>query len=456
MIDPVEALKAFLRCPSVSADSSYKEGMLGAQDFLSSLFSGMGLEVELVKTPKHPIVLARKGGDPAWPHVVIYGHYDVQPADPFELWETDPFDPLVKGGRLYARGAADNKGPLMVHIAAVADLLAENPDFPMRITFLVEGEEEIGSPSFPEFVEKHKDTTLDADMVLLSDTSSPSAEQVGITTALRGLAGLEVHVEGPSGDLHSGVHGGAVYNPIQALTEICASLHGPDGKVNVPGFYDSVIEPVDWEIEELAKLPTTESSYKEFLGVPEFYELEGINPIAATRFAPALDFNGITGGYQGEGSKTIIPSKASTKITFRLVASQDPDVAMKQIKDAITERCPKGVRVSFKEVPGGAPYKIVPPGRPNSDPEQSPVLAKAFQLADDAITSVFGKKPLYLAEGGSIPIISQLKDVAGLDSLMIGLFTSESNLHAPNESFDLKLMERAIEASRRILWGLSQ
>ena len=235
MFDPVEKLKEFIRHPSVSADSKFGEGMRGAQKFVADLLGSMGFDVEVVPTELHPIILASRGSDPSWPHVVIYGHYDVQPADPLNLWTTPAFEPSIRGNRIYGRGAADNKGPLITNIAAVARLLEANPNLPLRITFLIEGEEEMGSPSFPKFLERYKDRLKAADFVYLSDTALPNEQQVVLTCGLRGLTLFDVHITGAKGDLHSGLHGGVLRNPIQALAEIIATLHTPEGKVNVPG-----------------------------------------------------------------------------------------------------------------------------------------------------------------------------------------------------------------------------
>src|SRR5579885_532810 len=238
MFDPVEKLKEFIRHPSVSADSKFKDGMRGAREFVAGLLREMGFTVEIVPTALHPVVLARRGGDERWPHLLFYGHYDVQPPDPLDLWTTPPFDPVERNGRLYGRGAADNKGPLMTHLAAVAQLLEKNPRLPLRLTFLIEGEEEMGSPSFPEFLEARRDELQRADFVFLSDTGSPNGQQLVVTCGLRGLVLCDVEVTGAKTDLHSGLHGGVLRNPIQALAELCATLHTPDGRVNIPGFYD--------------------------------------------------------------------------------------------------------------------------------------------------------------------------------------------------------------------------
>lgn len=456
MFDPVEKLKEFIRHQSVSADSKFKEGMQGAQRFVSDLLSSMGFKVEVVKTKLHPIVFAQRGDNPAWPHVVIYGHYDVQPADPLELWKTPAFEPTIVGNRIYGRGAADNKGPLMANIAAVASLLEEQPDLPLRITFLVEGEEEMGSPSFPEFLESHQGRLKEADFVYLSDTVLPSADRVVITTGLRGLALFDVHVTGAKGDLHSGLHGGVLRNPIQALAEILATLHTADGRVNVPGFYDEVLDVHPWEREELKKLGADEKAYKEFLGIDTFYTPPGFSPFESLRFQPTLEINGIGGGYQGEGTKTVIPSKAFAKISCRLVPNQKPETIKKLVMEAIRARTPSGVKIDFVDQHKAEPYVVVPPGKSNTPKDQSPVLAKAFRATEKAVAEVWGSPPLYLREGGSVPIIADIKRVTGLDSILFGLFLPEDNLHAPNESFNLDIMKRGTATTKRVLAELAK
>lgn len=455
MFDPVEKLKEFIRHPSVSTDPAFKAGMKGALDFASGLLSSIGFSVEVVKTDLHPIILATRGGDPSWPHVIIYGHYDVQPADPLDLWSSPAFEPKIRGNRLYGRGAADNKGPLMVHIAAVGRLLERRPDLPLRITFLIEGEEEMGSPSFPKFLDAYGDRLREADLVYLSDTLLPKEDQVVITCGLRGLVLCDVVVTGAKSDLHSGLHGGVLRNPIQALAELCASLHTPDGRVNIPGFYDDVTPVEPWEREQIAKLGADTEEYRKFLGIPAFHTPPGYTPFEAIRVLPTLEFNGIGGGYQGEGSKTVIPSKAFVKISCRLVANQQPEKIRTLLYAAIRERMPKDVTFEIIDQHSGVPYVVVPPDRSNTPKDQSPVLARAFRSADKAIADVFGKPPLYLREGGSVPIISSIKRVTGLDSVMMGLFLPEDNLHAPNESFNLDVMAKGIRASERILEGIA-
>ena len=456
MFDPIEKLKEHLRHASVSTDSAFKEGMEGSRDFLHGLFSEMGLSVEIVDTELHPIIVAKRGGEASWPHVIIYGHYDVQPADPIELWESDPFEPIERDGRLYARGAADNKGPQMAHIAAVAQLLEERPDLPLRITFLIEGEEEIGSPSLLPFLEARKEELSEADLVLLSDTLSPSADQLVVTVGLRGIVALEVEFEGPKSDLHSGLHGGAVYNPLQALCEVCASLHDSENRVTVPGFYDDVASVEDWEREELSALGADEGAYKDFLGIDALHPHPDCNAFEAIRYLPTLEFNGMGGGYQGEGSKTIVPSKAMAKITCRLVGNQDPFKVGALVKEAILARVPAGIKATVEMGHEGAPYWVVPPGRPNTPSDQPERLAKAFEATKRAITETFDKPPLFLREGGSIPIIADIKKTLGLDSVMIGLFLPEDNLHAPNESMNLSVLKKGIQVSKKVLESLAE
>lgn len=451
MFDPVEKLKEFIRHSSISADASHRDGMRGAQEFVSGLLQSMGFDVEVVPTALHPIILGRRGGDPSWPHVIIYGHYDVQPADPLSLWQSPPFEPEQRGTRLYGRGAADNKGPLLAHVTAVGRVLEREPDLPLRITFMIEGEEEIGSPSFPKFLEKYRSELAGADFVLLSDTGIPDENQVVITCGLRGLVLFDLEITGPKSDLHSGLHGGVLRNPIQALVEVCASLHTPDGRVNVPGFYDDVLEVEPWEREQLDALGGDAERYREFLGIPAFHTPPGFSPFEAVRFLPTLEFNGIGGGYQGEGTKTVIPSRAVAKISCRLVANQDPAKIRQLLYRTVEERMPPDVTYRLVDQHAGVPYVVVPPDRSNTPPDQPPVLARAFRAADEAVAKSFGRPPLYLREGGSIPIIGDIKRVLELDSVMIGLFLPEDHLHAPNESFHLGVMERGIRASEMIL-----
>ncbi len=450
MFDPVEKLKEYVRHASVSADPRFKDGMAGARDFVAGLLRGLGFAVDIVPTALHPVILAKREGDAKAPHVIIYGHYDVQPPDPLDQWDTKPFDPVVKGNRIYGRGTADNKGPLMAHIAAMARLLEKNPQLPLRITFVVEGEEEIGSKNFKAFLAENKER-LRGDFILMSDTGIPSPDQMVLTVGLRGMLAFEMEVTGPKSDLHSGMNGGVLMNPLQALAELCASLHTPDGRVNLPGFYDLVVEPEPWERDELRKARLDAKAYRSFLGIRDFHAPPGYTPFEAIRFLPTLEFNGFSGGYQGEGTKTVIPSKASAKISCRLVPNQTPDAMRKVIFPAIQARCPKGVTLKIHDQHDATPYVVIPPGRSNTPQDQSPVLARGFRAMDKAVAEVWGKPGLYLREGGSVGLIADLKKVLGLDAVMMGLFLPEDNLHAPNESFDLEVMKKGIEVSERVL-----
>lgn len=455
MFDPVEKLKEYVRHGSVSADPQFQAGMAGAQNFLSGLLTEIGFAVELVPTALHPVLVAKRGTNPAWPHVIIYGHYDVQPPDPLDQWKTLPFEATIKGERIYGRGTADNKGPLLVHITAVARLLEKNPDLPLRLTFVVEGEEEIGSKNFKTFLKENKDK-LRGDFIYMSDNGILSPDQMIVTVGLRGMLAFEIELTGPNSDLHSGMHGGVLMNPLQALAELCASLHTPDGRVNIPGFYDAVVEPQPWEREQLAKVGLKEKDYAAFLGIKEFHTPPGYTPFEAIRFLPTLEFNGFSGGYQGEGTKTVIPGKARVKITCRLVPNQTPANIKETVFTAIRARCPKGVSLTIKEQHGATPYVVIPPDRSNTPKDQSPALAKCFRAVDKAATEVFGKPPIYLREGGSVGLLADLKEVLGLDAVMMGLFLPEDNLHAPNESFHLGVMKRGIETSERVLAELAK
>lgn len=454
-IDPIKELLEYVSYPSVSTDPNYQSGMEKARDYVINQLTKIGFDIELIETPLHPIILASRIKNPEWPHIMFYAHYDVQPADPFELWKSKPFEPEIRDGYVYGRGVTDNKGPFIVQLTALSQVLEKNPDIPLNFTFLIEGEEEIGSPNFPAFLEKYKERLKQADALIISDTTSPSSKQVVITTSLRGIIGLDIEVFGPKADLHSGLYGGPVHNPIQALTEICASLHDANGRVNVPGFYDAIELPEDWEREELKKYPINEEDLKTFLGIPEFHPPKEYSALESIRFAPTLEFNGIGGGYQGQGSKTIIPSKAFAKITCRLVANQDPVDIRKKVTQAIEDLVPKGVNVKITQHDGGEPYLVIPPHRTNSPKPYSKILEKVFDATDKAVAEIFGTPAIYLREGGSIPIIGKIKKVTGLDSILIGLALSTDNMHAPNESFSLEMMEKGIRLYQTVLEDLA-
>lgn len=449
MFDVVKAISEFVSHPSVSADPQAIEGMHGAVNFLSGLLRDhCGCEVEVVKTPRHPVVIGRRKGNPEWPHVVIYGHYDVQPADPIAEWRSHPFETTVKDGVIYGRGVADDKGPLMVHIAALARLLERRPDLPLNITFLVEGEEEIGSPNLATVMEAYKES-LSGDFVLMSDTGAASVDEEIITTGLRGLTCIEVRLHGPSHDLHSGLYGGPVLNPIRALAKLCASLHDEDGRVNIPGFYDGIELPAEWERKELHRMNDDEASYRAKIGVSALCPPKGVDPFESLCFLPTLEFNGITGGYQGPGSKTIIPSKASVKISCRIVPGQTSGGIASLVEKTLRLRCPDGVRIEVEREHGGDPYMVLPPhmdGRNENTPK-----SRAFDECDKAIKDVFGSAPHYLRDGASVPILADIRRILGMDALMLGVALPESRLHSPNENLDLRIVDRASKVSERIL-----
>ena len=455
--DPVALLKKFVAHASVSTNPDAAEHMVAAREMVVDLLGKLDFECSLVETPLHPVIMGQRGTDlpEGTPHIVIYGHYDVQPADPIDLWDSPPFEAEVRGERIYGRGAADNKGEVITHMCALARVLDKHPDLPLRITYLIEGEEEIGSPNFEKVLEAHADLLKSADFVLVSDTSIPTADQVAVTTQLRGLVDLELVLTGPQMDLHSGEHGGAIRNTIQALTELMATLHTEDGRVNIPGFYNDVLPFPDWEREELKNLPESADDYAKFLGVDSFYVPDGMTPFESIRFMPTLEMNGIGGGYQGPGSKTVIPSTAFVKITCRLVPNQDPEDIFAKVKAALEDRLPSGVKMEIKNKAGAPAYLVVPPGRPNSSPDQPKALSDAFGLAEKAFAETFGSRPLYIRGGGSIPIIGLIRDKTGLDALMLGLATPEDRIHSPNESFHLGVMEKGIAAFEKVFAGLA-
>ena len=340
-------------------------------------------------------------------------------------------------------------------MTALQRVLKKHPNLPLNITYVIEGEEEIGSPSMPKFFDDYAERLSQADYMLVSDTGSPSNKQIVITTALRGLIDVEIKVTGAKVDLHSGIHGGAVYNPLQAISEICASLHNTDGTVNIPGFYDGIAPLEDWERSQLDRYPESLESYKELLGVSSFAPCGNLTPLEAVRFGPTLEFNGMGGGYQGEGSKTVIPSEAFAKITCRLVDGQDPTTIQEMVIATIKERCPKQVELTVRRGAVAPAYLVIPPDRSNTPKKQPLALANAFRCVATAITNNFEKEPIYLREGGSIPVIADFKQRAGLDAIMVGLFTPIDNLHAPDESFDLELMNKAIATFEEVFISIS-
>ena len=453
--DTLSVLKELVAFPSVSADSQFKRGLAGARDYLEDKLQSIGFAVEVIETPVHPLLLAERRVNPHAPTVVIYGHYDVQPPDPLDLWDSEPFVAEVRGNRVFGRGAADNKGPVAVYLAVLSDLLEEEPDLDLNLVVLLEGEEEIGSPSFKPVLKKYADR-IRGDFVLACDTGSQREDQLTVTTGLRGITCLEVRLKGPGRDLHSGVFGGPVLNPLQALAEICSSLHHPDGTVNVAGFYDEVIEPEDWERREISRIDRSLEDLGKLLGVNDFHTTPGFDAFEAIRLAPTLEFNGMGGGYQGEGSKTVIPREAFVKISCRLVANQDAGRIQQQVVQTIRDRCPPQVELEILKQHNGNPYRVVPPGKPHAPKNQNKFLARAFETTETLSQSLFGRTPLFLREGGSIPIIADIKEVLDMDTLLIGLYLPDDNAHAPNESFHLGMMEKGKKLLQGILRSLPE
>ena len=431
-----DQLFEFLRIPSVSTDSKHKEDVKKAAQFLIDQLNNIGLDnVTLHETDGHPIITAEKCPHKDRPTVLIYGHYDVQPSDPDELWETPPFEPTVKDARVYARGSSDDKGQSFTHIKAVESYMKTGTELPVNVKFILEGEEEIGSPNLVPFIKANKDL-LECDMVLISDTAMFGEDQPSITYGLRGLAYMEVHVNGPNRDLHSGVFGGAVENPANALAEIISKLKDEDGLIQIPGFYDDV-EPMTAEMRDAYKqLPFDEDAYKKNLNLKALHGEKGYSTLERATARPTLDVNGLWSGYQGEGAKTVLPAKAGAKISMRLVPDQDPKKIAGLFADYVKSIAPDTVTVDVEEHHGGHPVVI------DLDFYGLKAAAKAFE-------EVYNKDVLFAREGGSIPIVADFKKVLGVNSILMGFGLTKDALHSPNESFSLKDFHRGIQTSAK-------
>ncbi len=431
-----DELFELLRIPSVSTDSKHKAEVRKAADFLKNQLQEIGLHnVTLHETPGHPILTAEKCPHTDRPTVLIYGHYDVQPSDPDHLWKTPPFEPTVKNGRVYARGASDDKGQSFAHIKSVESYLKTGTELPVNVKFILEGEEEIGSTNLVPFIKKNIEQ-LSCDMVLISDTAMFAKDQPSITYGLRGLAYMEIHVTGPNRDLHSGVFGGAVENPANVLCEIIAKLKDEDGVIQIPGFYDDV-EPLTPEMREAYKaLPHNDEAYKEELGLKALHGEKGYSSLERASARPTLDVNGLWSGYQGEGAKTVLPAKAGAKVSMRLVPDQDPDKISKLFADYVTSIAPDTVSVEVEAHHGGYPVVI------DLDFYGLKAAAKAFG-------EIYDKEVLFSREGGSIPIVADFKKVLGVNSILMGFGLTIDALHSPNESFSLKDFHRGIKTSAK-------
>ncbi|GAB3029366.1 dipeptidase [Spirosoma pulveris] len=427
----LDELLELLRIPSVSADSNFKGDVRRAAEFVKDKLEAAGLDnARLFETPGHPIVYAEKLVDPAKPTVLVYGHYDVQPADPYELWHTPPFEPTIRNERIYARGACDDKGQFYMHIKAIEAMVATD-GLPCNVKVMIEGEEEVGSDHLGIFVAEHKEM-LKADVILVSDTSIISNETPSLETGLRGLSYVEVHVTGANRDLHSGVYGGGVANPINVLCEMIASLHDEKGRITIPGFYDNVADLSDEERAELAKAPFDLDEYKRDLGINDVMGEAGYSTNERTSIRPTLDVNGIWGGYTGEGAKTVLPSKASAKISMRLVPNQTPDEITDLFTNHFLSIAPPGVTVTVEPHHGGMPYV-------------TPVDSVEFEAASKAFEDAWGKKPIPTRGGGSIPIMALFEQELGIKSILMGFGLDSDALHSPNESYGLFNFYKGIE-----------
>jgi acetylornithine deacetylase/succinyl-diaminopimelate desuccinylase-like protein len=427
----LEELLALLRIPSVSARTENKNDMLTcAEAVKKSLLDAGATTATIYPTEGHPIVYGEKIIDPALPTVLVYGHYDVQPADPLELWNSGPFDPVIKDGKIYARGSADDKGQFYMHVKAL-ETMVQTGTLTTNIKFLIEGEEEVGSPNLATFVKANK-ALLDANVILISDTSMLSMENPSIDIGVRGLSYIEVEVTGPNRDLHSGVYGGAVANPITMLSKMIASCHDENNHITIPGFYDDVVESSDTERAKMAEAPFDATEYAKDLGVQTLWGEKGYSSNERTGIRPTLEVNGIWGGYTGEGAKTVLPSKAFAKISCRLVPNQSSEVITEKIINYFTSIAPAGVTVKASEHHGGEPY-------------MTPIDSKEYQAAASAIAATFGKDPIPVRGGGSIPICALFEKELGLKIVFMGFGLDSENLHSPNEKFDIVNFYKGIE-----------
>ena len=421
----VDQLVEYLRFPSVSAQSQHVGDVRACANWLVAHCRQIGLKAELHETAGHPTVIARtpRSRGAGRPHFMVYGHYDVQPPEPFELWETPPFEPSIRGRSLFARGACDNKGQHFAHLKAVEAMLATGTELPCDLTFVVEGEEEVGSSNLPPLLTKLRET-LRCEAVIISDNGIPDLQHPGLTYGLRGILAVEVTLRGPSRDLHSGLYGGSVENPAMALCQLLAKLRDRNGRVAIPGFYDDVQKLGAYERGQLARVPHKDAAFRRLLGVRELCGEKGFTTTERRSARPTIEINGLTSGYQGEGSKTIIPAWARAKLTFRLVPDQHPGKLVRLISAHLRKLCPPTVRMEIKAGHGGEPYLV------------SPKNAKA-KAALAALKTAFGCEPILIREGGSIPIVTEFRRILGADSLLLGLSLPDDNAHSPNEKFDL-------------------
>jgi acetylornithine deacetylase/succinyl-diaminopimelate desuccinylase-like protein len=442
----VDELSEYVRFPSVSAQPQHRKDLKACAEWVVKHCRQIGLQARLCPTEGHPIILARtpraKAKAGRRPHFLVYGHYDVQPPEPFELWKTPPFQPRIEGRAMFGRGASDNKGQNLAHLKAVEAYLKTGTELPCDISFVIEGEEEVGSKSLGTFLKKHR-TELRCDAVVISDTGMPSPDHPALTYALRGVTAFEVTLHGPGRDLHSGIFGGTVDNPAMALCQLLGKLRDGQGRVAIPGFYDDVQPLTPYEKKQLARLPLDGRDYRRFLGVPALFGERGYTPTEQRSARPTFEINGLTSGYQGEGGKTIVPAWARVKITARLVPNQDPARINALVKRHLRKLCPPTVRMEINSGHGAEAYLVSP-----TDP-QSQAALRALKLA-------FGCEPVLMREGGSIPIVNQFKKILRADSLLVGLALPDDNAHSPNEKFDLDCFAKGQLMSAHLWQELSK
>lgn len=432
----IEELISFLSIPSVSAQPEYRADVQQAAEFIRDQLLAAGADQAcLINSIGNPLVYADKMVDPQLPTVLVYGHYDVQPPDPYELWHSAPFNPTIQGHNIFARGASDDKGQVYIHIKALETMLALE-SLPCNVKFIIEGEEETGSEAISKFLEDSANhALLKADVILVSDTTILSIDQPSLTTGLRGIASMELTLIGPNRDLHSGVYGGAVGNPIHILCQMIAALHDENQRIAIPGFYDKVVNLTADKRVELNKAPFDLQAYQQALGIETVVGEKGYTTLERVGIRPSLDVNGIWGGYTGAGTKTILPSQAHAKITIRLVPDQDPSEVIESLSQYLTFLAPPGTRLDIKRAPKG--YKAVVL---NED-------SIGFQAARKAFAEVWGKNPLSMKEGGSVPIITKFREQLGTDVVLLGFGLDSDAIHSPNEHFSLITFEKGINTA---------
>lgn len=435
----LEELCRYIRFPSVSAQPAHGPDMTACAEWLADHCRGIGLEARITPTAGHPILVAKtpRKANSKKPHFLVYGHYDVQPPEPFELWKSPPFEPRIEGRSLYARGACDNKGQNFAHLKAVEAFLKTGTELPCDLTFVIEGEEEVGSKNLAPFLTANRHD-LQCGAVVISDTGMPALNAPALTYALRGIIAVEVTLRGPSRDLHSGIYGGTVDNPAMALSQLLAQLRDKNGRVAIPGFYDDVAPLSAYERKQAARFPMSENAYRKLVGVSKLFGERGYSYVEQRSARPTIEINGLTSGYQGEGSKTIIPSSARAKLTFRLVPNQKPAKIRAAVLKRLKALCPPTVQLEVTAGHGGEPYIV------------SPTNALA-QAALKSLKQAFGHEPILMREGGSIPIVTEFKKILKADSLLLGLALPDDNAHSPNEKFSLDCFEKGMRMSA-LLW----